>query len=386
MTEKLFYTDAYVEKAECVITDVIPDGKNIKLILNKTPFFPEGGGQECDRGTINGSEVISVTEENGNIYHKIHGNAEFHIGETVTCIADAKKRFARMQAHSGEHIVSGIAHSLYGTDNTGFHMDDTVMTVDFNLPLTDDDIKKIEEEANATVWKNLPITTRILKPEDAEKIEYRSKKAIPDNIRLVTIKGIDCCACCAPHVRSTGEIGLILITSKVSHRGGVRITLVCGETAFRLAAQSYSQVKEMAEKLVVARTEAVEGLDAYIKKSDEVRLEKNLITDRLCRTVADSVEINCTNTVVLCSLTPDEMTKTGSMLLKKTDNAIIMLSGSDENGYNYVITAKNNDLKKIANAANSALNGRGGGNNEMIRGRFSADINTIRQYFGENEL
>lgn len=386
MTEKLFYINPYISDAECTVTDIISDGKTFKLVLDKTPFFPEGGGQSCDKGTIDGEEVVSVTEKDGVVYHELKSSVLFEKGKTVLCHADSKKRFSRMQAHSGEHIVSGLAHTLFGAENTGFHMDDTVMTVDFNLPLTDNQLKKIEEKANEAVWKNLPVTTHIYTPEEAKTVSYRSKKDFDTDIRIVTIEGTDSCACCAPHVTRTGEIGLILITGKCSHRGGVRITLICGETAAAVAAKSYAQVKTIAEKLVVAKEEAVEGLDDYIKKADDARLEKNLLSQRICRMVAESVTINGGNTVFVCSLTPDEMTKTGAMLLEKTDAPVILISGCDDKGYNYTITAKNKPLRAAAKTINAALNGRGGGNDEMIRGTFAADIKTIKEYFGEKEL
>jgi len=386
MTEKIYYSDAYVFQCESIVTDIRKEEHSTIITLDRTPFFAEGGGQPCDTGFIGSCRIFKVCEADGEIYHFTKDEVAFTEGDTVACSVDADVRFSRMQSHSGEHIFSGVAHRLFGVENVGFHMEDTVMTVDFDIHLTDEQLEECVKKSNEAVWADRAITTAVYSAEEAAALTYRSKKDFTEDIRIVEIDGIDACACCAPHVKRTGEVGLIMVTSAVSHRGGVRITLVCGKTATELAIKRFNQLKSIAQTLVVKQDEAVEALSKYMTKADEARYEANMLSEKVCRMVADSVITADRITVATCELSPAEMTKAGAILREKAEWPVVLLSGDDDRGYSYMITARHYPLRSIAKEINSALCGRGGGRDEMIQGSFAADINTIRKYFEDFKL
>ena len=385
-TQKLFYTDPYVSRAECTVLSADFTDGNTVLTLDATPFFPGGGGQERDSGSIDGCEIINTYEKDGVVYHVLPGTLPVNAGDTVVCIADAQSRFYRMQAHTGEHIFSGIACRDFGVNNVGFHMDGTVMTVDFDKPLTTEQLNQTERKANAAVWQNLPVQSVTVSPEQAGSLEFRSKIEFTGDVRIVTIPGVDSCACCAPHVKSTGEIGLILMLSAVSHRGGVRITLCCGKTAYEIAARRYFQVKAVAGALTVAQDELLEGFEAFVKKTDEIKTEKSRLETRLCLDAIKSIQIKKGFTVTVTDLSAGQLNRAAALIYEKADYPVVLLSGDDKNGYAYIITAKNYPLKDKIKQINASLNGRGGGKNEAVRGVFSATLSDIKKYFEELPL
>ena len=197
MTEKLYYSESFITEFCATIVGIESVNNKTAIILDKTAFFPEGGGQPADTGYIENIFIHDVIERNGKIYHFTDKDVTLSQGSPVFCKINADKRFMRMQAHSGEHIVSGIAHKLFGAENVGFHMDDTLMTVDFNIPFTKEQLQIIEEKANECIYKNERINTFIVTAEQAQNYEYRSKLEFTDEIRLVEIENTDLCACCA---------------------------------------------------------------------------------------------------------------------------------------------------------------------------------------------
>lgn len=224
MTQRLYYDDAYISQFEATVTKRWEEGELYAYILDKTAFFPTAGGQEHDIGTLNGANVIDVKEHNGEIVHYL---ADAISTDAVKGQIDFSLRFDKMQNHSGEHIVSGLVHSLFGFENVGFHLGKEQMTMDYSGVLSHKDVRLIEEKANEAIYKNLPIKCYF--PENPEEISYRSKLDLKENIRLVEIEGIDICACCAPHVRRTGEIGVIKIVDFYKYKGGTRMFAYCGK-------------------------------------------------------------------------------------------------------------------------------------------------------------
>ena len=203
------------------------------IILNRTAFFPEGGGQSSDEGTLDGQDVLFLRTENNEttIVHTV--KKPIPVGKLVYGEINMKERFSRMQNHTAEHICSGIIYSLYGFNNIGFHMGQDEITMDFDGLFTQEQINNIEFLANEAVYKNVPVKFSFCKPNEADNIFYRSKKKIETTLRLVEIEGIDVCACCAPHVSRTGEIGVIKILGFQKYKGGTRISLLAGERAFK---------------------------------------------------------------------------------------------------------------------------------------------------------
>lgn len=243
--EALFYREPYCSEFEAeVLRCEGPDQEGkFHLVLDDTAFYPEGGGQPGDRGLLSGVKVLDTRYEGNEIVHLTE--TALKPGEKVHGQIDFARRFELMQQHSGEHMISGIAHKLYGCDNVGFHINEEEMTLDFNRALSAEQIKKIEDLANQAVFQNLPL--EISYPDEAElaEIDYRSKKELEGAVRLITVPGVDCCACCGTHLRCSGEVGLIKIVRSENYKGGVRLTALCGERALR----DYQRLSEQAQKI-----------------------------------------------------------------------------------------------------------------------------------------
>ena len=382
MTEKLYEEDGRLATFEAVVRQVaVADGKTA-VMLDRTAFFPTGGGQACDTGRINGVRVTAVEEIDGEIFHYTESEPDFAVGDAVTGQIDYEQRFARMQAHSGEHIVSGVAHNLFGAENVGFHMDGLLMTVDFDLPLTDADMARIEEKANEAVYADVPVHAERYSGAALAAISYRSKKEFEGDVRIVTVEGVDRCACCAPHVARTGEIGLIKILSRISHRGGVRITLIAGREAFRDYRDKYRQTLHIAGLLAAKHGETDLAVESLIAQNKELKNAVYAQKKRFCAAVVARQEFHAGNAVVFadgCDM--DELCEISLGMLKKCGGVSVACAGNDADGYAYVITCRGVVMNQYAKQINGALNGRGGGRDEMIRGSFRASKDEISRFF-----
>lgn len=383
MTEKLYYADSYIDNFSAELVGIEAINNKTALILNKTAFFPEGGGQSADTGFIGNAFIYDVFEKDGIIYHLTESDDLPSVGSDVPCRIDFQKRFARMQAHSGEHIVSGIAHSLYAAVNVGFHMDDTLMTVDFSIPLTKEQLCIIEEKANECIYKNEKIKTFIASPEKAAEYNYRSKLEFTDDVRLVEIENTDLCACCAPHVNSTGEIGLIKILSSVSHRGGVRITLICGKTAFEDYCRKYNATISISAQLCAKHDETAEAVARLIEANTSMKYNFSVRQKNLLEIVARAI----TPGKIICefydNLTMDDIREICNFAKEKAEKMCIILSGNDENGYAYCISSDIPELASVVKQFNTACNGSGGGRGNMLQGKSKASAELIYNFFTE---
>lgn len=387
MTEKLYERDGRLSTFEAVVRQItVTDGKTA-VVLDRTAFFPTGGGQACDTGRINGVRVTAAEEIDGIVYHYIKGEPDFAVGDTVTGRIDYEIRFARMQAHSGEHIVSGVAHNLFGAENVGFHMDGLLMTVDFDLPLTDSDMARIEEKANDVVYADVPVHAERYSGAALAAIEYRSKKEFEGDVRIVTVEGVDRCACCAPHVAHTGEIGLIKILSRISHRGGVRITMIAGKEAYRDYCGKYRQTLCIAGLLAAKHGETDLAVEALIAQNKELKNAVYAQKKRYCAAVVARQEPCPGNAVVFADgCDTDELCEISLGMLEKCGGASVACAGNDADGYAYAITCRGVVMNQYAKQINGALNGRGGGRDEMIRGSFRASEEEISRFFETFEV
>ena len=266
MTEKLYYQNSHLFAFDAVVLDCREEKKGYSVVLDRTAFFPEGGGQLADTGTLGGVRVTDVHERGEEIRH--YTDAPVTVGETVHGELDTEQRLRRMQNHSGEHILSGLVHNAYGYDNVGFHMGADCMTIDFSGELEWQQLMEIETMANAVVRENLPV--RAWFPEEAElaHLPYRSKKELEGAVRLVSIPGIDLCACCAPHVSYTGEVGLVKILNSERHRGGVRLSVLCGMDAMEECRRRQESAAAISALLSVPRDAVVAGTERLLAERD----------------------------------------------------------------------------------------------------------------------
>ncbi|MBR3768504.1 MAG: hypothetical protein IKL10_09745 [Clostridia bacterium] len=382
MTEKLYYNDSHLIEFEAKIVDIFEENRRLVLILDKTAFFPEGGGQLYDIGFINQSEVVEVQEKEGQIYHYLKDTqCNFQTGDSVTGKILWELRFKRMQAHSGEHIISGVAHNLFGADNVGFHMDnDNILTIDFNIYLTKAQVSLLEQSTNDCIYKNLEIRSFTYAAEDIKNIDFRSKLEFTDSVRIVEIDGVDKCACCAPHVKYTGEIGLIKILSCISHRGGVRLTAVCGADAFEDYIRKYDNVLKIASQLCAKHNEVSDAVEVLLQQNSSLKRKITEINSKHLNYVASLVESADVILRFYEDFSIEDLRELSNLLKDKCKIAVILLSGNNEIGYSYSVYSEKMNLSLFAKAFNLSLDGTGGGRGSIIQGKVKSNSEQITEF------
>ena len=378
MTEKLYYTDSHIHEFSARVLSCEKAKKGFAVVLDKTAFFPEGGGQPADTGIIGPAAVRDVQEQNGEIFH--YTDQALTPGEEYACALDWEQRLCRMQNHSGEHIFSGITHKLYGFDNVGFHMGAECMTIDFSGELSWEQLTEIETLANQAVRDDLPVKTCFPGPEALSQMEYRSKLELTRDVRIVEIPGTDRCACCAPHVKRTGEIGLIKLLSAERHRGGVRIELVCGMDALRECRLMQENVTAVSGLLSAKRARSAAAVERVLAEQASLKERVAELSMALARLKAERFGYTEGNICVFDKVLDEvALRELVNLLVEKCGGMAGAFSGSDETGYMYIIGSKNIDLRSHSREINAAINGKGGGTAEMIRGRASTSAENIQK-------
>lgn len=378
MTEKLYDKDAYLKCFEAqVILCQKADGF-YKVILDKTAFFPEEGGQYSDRGTLGDAEVFDVQLENGEIVHY----CKKAVSGTVCGKIDFDRRFRNMQNHTGEHIISGLVYSLFGGENVGFHLGEDEVTCDYDIILSKEQLKAIEYEANKAIYRNCNIISYYPEKDELSSLRYRSKKEIDGSIRIVTIDGIDCCACCAPHVKSTGEVGIIKILSTMKLRGGTRLFISCGLDAFTDYMAKHNEIKNISALLACKTDECDEMVQKINDSLKKTVRELNYIKSKIYENEIKNLEKTEDNLLLFIDEADTATLRNIVNFAKdKSSKLICAFSGSDNEGYTYVIYSENIDVGALAKDINTKLIGRGGGKSPMIMGSISAKRKDIENYF-----
>ncbi|MGN1419295.1 MAG: DHHA1 domain-containing protein [Acutalibacteraceae bacterium] len=371
-TEKLYDLDSYVTDFECQVLETYQNDDKLIVVTDKTAFFPEGGGQSSDVGVLGGLEVCDVQIENGKILHIVDNfeeNADkIAVGDCITGKVDMQKRFSDMQQHSGEHIFSGIVHSLFGYDNVGFHLGKEAVTLDFNGLFTKEEICKVEKLVNRAVWDNKEIRVFYPTPEELETIEYRSKKEINEALRLVEIPGVDMCACCAPHVKMTGEIGMVEVLSFEKFRGGTRVSILCGERALDDIRKKLDENHKVSNLLSAKETETFDMVSKIKNDNAQLSFELSKAKLDLLKVKAESIKEE-KRIVVFSSLSDTNMLREYANILSKKAQDFAAVFGGEKDHYKYVIiTAGDFDINALCKELNSRFSGRGGGRDGIVQG------------------
>ena len=338
--EKLFELDPYLTHFTACVQSCVQSRKGWDVILDQTAFYPEGGGQPYDLGTLGGTSVLEVHEREGHVVHTCDRPLE--PGSQVEGDIDWPRRFDLMQHHSGEHIVSGIAHARYGCENVGFHMGSDVITIDLSVELTQEQVRELEEAANRYIWEDHPIQIAFPSPQELEVLTYRSKKALTGRVRIVSFPGADTCACCGTHVSSSGQVGLVKLLSCQKFRSGVRIELVCGKRALDHLSRVWEQNHQISNLLSA-------------KAGDLLLFEEGL--------------------------SPDSLRRLAAAVLETCGGRCACFSGQDGSGYRYAIGQAGGDLRELTHTLNQALSGRGGGKPNFVQGSVQAEQSAIRDFF-----
>ena len=399
-TTRLFDENSHLYTFEATVLSAeagkAPDTLNV--VLNVTAFFPEGGGQYADPGTLGGCPVVDVQETGETIIHTVsitHLNGEPHpfaVGASVTGEVDAATRLSRMQNHTGEHIISGIVHRLYGYKNVGFHLGDRGdtpdVTLDFDGVLTREQLNAIEDEANAIVAANLPVKAYYPAPAELATLTYRAKLDLTEGVRIVRIgteeAPKDLCACCAPHVDHTGEIGLIKLLDFIHYKGGVRIHMLAGSWALADYRRRYTAVATMAASMSVKQEEVTVGFDRLRSEVEEKKQTISALRAKLEEhTVASIIPTEGSLCLFDEGLEALEIRRLLNRAVEKCGRLCGVFSGNDESGYRFVIGRGDAsiDLKKMVKEINTALSAKGGGSSEMLQGSCTAPRAVIEAAF-----
>ena len=374
-TVRLYDQDAYATKFEAEVLACEEVEKKEKKVyqvwLDQTLFFPEEGGQSPDMGTIDGIKVLDVQIKDEVITHTLA--APLAVGTMVKGVVDWKHRFYNMQQHSGEHIFSGIVHNRFGYDNVGFHLSDSIVTMDFNGVITAEDIEKIETEVNQAIIENIPVEVSYPTKEELKVLEYRSKIEIEGQVRIVTIPGYDVCACCAPHVRRTGEIGMLKVMNVQSYKGGVRISILCGFRALEAFRQKADIITELMAQFSTNQEALVENVTKLKNTNQTMKNQLASAKQELMEYKVAAIPEDSENAILFESdLDTPVVRNVVNGLVEQFTGICAVFVGNDESGYQFIVGSKNKDCRAIAAALREKLSARGGGSDKMIQGSVAA--------------
>lgn len=380
MTEKLYYQNPYQRRFGARVLKCTEKDGRWQIVLNRTAFYPEGGGQPSDTGVLDAANVLGAEEHGVEIVH--FTDRPLPVGSTVMGSINWPHRFGLMQQHTGEHIVSGIANRLFGVENVGFHMGEKFLTVDWSGRLTKNQIVLVERLTNEAVYRNLPVRAEFPTAEELAKMEYRSKKALSGAIRIVTIPGYDVCACCGTHVAFTGEIGAVKILSSQNYKGGTRVTLACGAQAMNDYAEKQESVAQISALLSAKPEEVAQAVRRLMSDSDGLKRQLSEIREQLLQRKAESVPMNSGSACVFESnLPPEELRKFAVLLARRCDGTAVVFNGKD-NAYRYALAnAGQDDIRPIGKALNDAFAGRGGGSRELVQGTLKGTQVDLKNLF-----
>ena len=379
MTKKLYENDGHLSEFAAKVLSCEKKGDLFDVVLDQTAFFPEGGGQPADTGLIGEAMVSDVQIRDGIVHHTV--DSAIAENAVVECAVDMEVRFPRMQCHTGEHIVSGIIHSLYGYNNVGFHMGSKDITLDIDGEMSEEQIRQVELIANKAVAENIPVTVTYPTPAVADSLDYRSKLEITEGLRLVQIGEYDLCACCAPHVARTGEIGIIKILEYIRYKGGMRLHMLCGLRALEDYTAKFTELSRVSELLSAPKDECAEAVRHLQKQIADAEYKTRETVKAVLLAEADRAEATEGNMVFiepreLASGLRDMVTAA----LPKCGGICAAFAGEDGN-YTFVMASSSVDLRAASAEIRQALNAKGGGSPDMIQGNASTTAEVIREYF-----
>ncbi len=358
-TEKLYYNDGRLAAFTATVQDCRQVSEGWEIVLDRTAFYPEGGGQPCDRGTLERWDVLDVREEDGVIFHRLE--SPLLPGETVRGRVDLARRLDFTQQHSADHILTGVIHRRYGFDNVGFHMGETSTFIDFNGALDEGALAEMERVANEVVWMDLPVEVSWPDGETLAAMDYRSKKELTGPVRIVTIPGVDVCACCGTHVRRTGEVGTIKILSCVKLRGGVRVEYVAGRRAYLYFDEIQNQNHLVSMSLSAKPLRTAEAVRRLLEERDGLKARAAGLERERCAMLAEQLRGRGDVLLFEGELSADGVRRLADAVKDTCGGMVLVCSGSDEAGYQYALAAAEGDVRPRGRAMNDALQGRGGG-------------------------
>ena len=380
-TEKLYYADAFMTEFSARVLSCEANKGKYLVTLDRTAFYPEGGGQPADSGTLGGAAVSDVHERGGVIVHTC--DAPLEVGATVSGQIDWPRRFDHMQQHSGEHIISGILCEMFDCDNVGFHLGADAVTIDYNTVIPWEGLLEAEARANAVIWADKEAEITFPTPDELGQMTYRSKKALTGAVRIVTFPEADRCACCGTHVRRAGQVGLVKVISCQKFREGVRIEILCGKRAVDYLSAVFEQGRAVGQRLSVKPTEtlpAVERLEAELAAvKEELAAREQEAYDALARERAEAGDV----LLFRAPTRPDSARRLADTVAKQCGGLAAVFAGQDGAGYVYALVRADGAAFSVKDM-NTALHGRGGGRGGFAQGSVQATRADIEAFFREH--
>lgn len=381
-TEKLYYAAPFLKTFTATVLDCQPGKNGFVVTLDRTAFYPEGGGQPADQGTLDGAAVTDVHEKNGVVLHNVDSAVE--IGKTVTGVIDWARRFDHMQQHSGEHICSGLICGRCHCDNVGFHMGTDMVTIDFNADIPWEELLEIEAQANQYIYEDHPIDIQFHRGAELDAIDYRSKKPLEGNVRIVAFPGADCCACCGTHVLRSGQVGLVKFLSVQKFREGVRIELLCGKRALDYLSRTWEQAKTIGQRLSVKPVDAAAAVERLEHELSAAKLRCAQLEESVFAAIAQEQAGRGDVLLFQSPMKPDSVRKLADAAAKTCGGLAAVFAGEGIH-YAYALgRADGQDISAQVKAMNAALHGRGGGRNGFAQGSVEVERSAIEAFFKED--
>jgi len=380
-TKKLYYENCHLRFFEAKVLSCRQTPKGWEIILDQTAFYPEGGGQAWDTGTLGDARVLFVREEGETVIHLC--DKPLAEGSIVKGELDWVRRFDLMQQHTGEHIVSGIIHALFGYRNVGFHVGAEATTIDFDGPIPQDALQSIEQQANEAIWKNLPLKCWYPSREQLPYVIYRAKRELPWPVRIVQVPGYDSCACCGVHVAHTGEVGFIKLLSCVKFHQGVRIEMVCGKRALDWMGKVFDQNRQVSQVLSAKILETAEAARRANEALAQEKFRATGLEKKLFALIADTYAGKGDVLRIEPGLTPNSLRELADAIVQVCGGTAAVFSGNDSDGYGVCLASRQGDVKELGQAMAKALNGRGGGKPGFFQGSVKATEDEIRAFWSQ---
>lgn len=368
MTDKLYEIDSYAQTFTATVTACTPVAGGFAVVLDRTAFFPEGGGQPFDTGRLGNARVLAVHTDGEIITHTT--DAPLPVGAAVEGVLDWDRRLDAMQQHTGEHILSGTLHRLYGAENVGFHIGTPYVRMDTSIPLTAEQLAEAEAQANAAVRADTPVRCYVPDPDTLAHTEYRSKKELEGPVRLVEAGG-DRCACCGTHLARTGEVGLIKIVSSQHYKGGMRLAVACGQRAYDAVATGWADAEAAGRRL----SAPVGSLEAAVTRlqGGEAQLKQRLadLQNALATACAAAAKPGVPCTLWAAGADGDGLRRIALAVAAETGAVCCALAPGGQGLAYALAAAPAGDVRSLCKALNQAFDGRGGGKPAFCQGSLA---------------
>ena len=380
-TRKLYYENGACLQFCATVLSCVPTDGNFAVTLDATAFYPEGGGQPADRGALGGARVLDVHEKDGVVVHTV--TAPLRVGEMVQGDVDGRRRLDHMQQHTGEHLLSGVIKSQFGYDNVGFHMGADIVTIDFNADIPWEELLEIEGQANRYIQEDHPIDIQFHRGAELDAIDYRSKKPLEGDVRIVAFPGADCCACCGTHVLRSGQVGLVKFLSVQKFREGVRIELLCGQRALDYLSWTWEQAKIIGQHLSVKPVDAAAAVERLEDELSALKMRCAGLEEAVFAGIAAEQAGKGNVLLFQPPMKPDSVRKLADAVSKACGGLAAVFAGEGSH-YAYALgRADGQDISAAVKALNGVLHGRGGGRNGFAQGSVEAAQSAIEAFFKE---